>query len=122
MTQRRRVVITGLGIVSPLGCDLGMFWHLLSHGESGIKPITTFDTSPFNASLAGERSVEGRGVKGGDGLNAAFAMAQQVPKHAQIAAQRRHDSQSGNHDSTTLCHDSTSSCIADIAAPSSRWL
>lgn len=54
MTHRRRVVITGLGIVSPLGCDLGMFWHLLSRGESGIKPITSFDTSPFNASLAGE--------------------------------------------------------------------
>jgi 3-oxoacyl-(acyl-carrier-protein) synthase len=54
MTKRRRVVITGLGIVSPLGCDLSMFWHLLSRGESGIKPITSFDTSPFNASLAGE--------------------------------------------------------------------
>lgn len=54
MTSHRRVVITGLGIVSPLGCDLSMFWHLLSRGESGIKPITSFDTSPFNASLAGE--------------------------------------------------------------------
>lgn len=54
MTNRRRVVITGLGIVSPLACDLSMFWHLLSRGETGIKPITSFDTSPFNASLAGE--------------------------------------------------------------------
>ncbi|MEO6544048.1 MAG: beta-ketoacyl synthase N-terminal-like domain-containing protein, partial [Nitrospiraceae bacterium] len=56
MTQRRRVVITGMGIVSPLGCDLGMFWHQLSRGESGIRPITSFDTSPFHASLAGEVS------------------------------------------------------------------
>lgn len=54
MTNRRRVVITGLGVVSPLGCDLSMFWHLLSRGETGIKPITSFDTSPFHASLAGE--------------------------------------------------------------------
>ena len=54
MTHRRRVVITGMGIVSPLGCDLGMFWHLLTRGESGIRPITSFDTSPFHASLAGE--------------------------------------------------------------------
>lgn len=54
MTPRRRVVITGMGVVSPLGCDLGMFWHLLSAGESGITPITHFDTSPFQSSLAGE--------------------------------------------------------------------
>ncbi|MGQ0666239.1 MAG: beta-ketoacyl-[acyl-carrier-protein] synthase family protein [Nitrospiraceae bacterium] len=54
MTRRRRVVITGMGIVSPLGLDLRTFWHLLSQGRSGIKPITSFDTSPFNASLAGE--------------------------------------------------------------------
>ena len=54
MTNRRRVVITGMGIVSPLGLDLRTFWHLLSQGCSGIKPITSFDTSPFNASLAGE--------------------------------------------------------------------
>lgn len=54
MTTRRRVVITGMGIVSPLGLDLRTFWHLLSQGRSGIKPITSFDTSPFNASLAGE--------------------------------------------------------------------
>lgn len=54
MTNHRRVVITGLGIVSPLGCDLSTFWHLLSRGETGIKPIRSFDTAPFNASLAGE--------------------------------------------------------------------
>jgi 3-oxoacyl-[acyl-carrier-protein] synthase II len=54
MTRPRRVVITGLGVVSPLGCNIDMFWHLLSRGENGIKPITSFDTSPFHASLAGE--------------------------------------------------------------------
>ena len=54
MTNRRRVVITGMGVVSPLGFDLRTFWHLLSQGRSGISPITSFDTSPFNASLAGE--------------------------------------------------------------------
>ena len=54
MTHRRRVVITGLGVISPLGCNVDMFWHLLSRGETGIKPIRSFDTSPFSASLAGE--------------------------------------------------------------------
>ena len=34
--------------------DLRTFWHLLSQGKSGIRPITSFDTSPFTASLAGD--------------------------------------------------------------------
>jgi len=50
----RRVVITGMGVVSPLGCTLDLFWHLLSRGESAVKPITSFDTSPFHACLAAE--------------------------------------------------------------------
>ena len=54
MNRPRRVVITGLGIVSPLGCDPATFWHLLSNGESGVGPISSFDTSPFQSSLAGE--------------------------------------------------------------------
>jgi 3-oxoacyl-[acyl-carrier-protein] synthase II len=54
MRNNRRVVITGMGVVSPLGLDLRTFWHLLSHGRSGVAPITSFDTSPFSASLAGE--------------------------------------------------------------------
>ena len=54
MRRHRRVVITGMGIVSPLGADLRTFWHFLSRGRNGIHPITSFDTSPFTASLAGE--------------------------------------------------------------------
>ena len=54
MKQMRRVVITGLGIVSPLGNNLQTFWHLLSTGQSGIAPLSSFDTAPFSSSLAGE--------------------------------------------------------------------
>lgn len=50
----RRVVITGMGIVSPLGCTLDLFWHLLSMGESAVKPVTSFDTSPFQTCLGAE--------------------------------------------------------------------
>lgn len=54
MNAPRRVVMTGLSVISPLGCDLGTFWHLLSQGSSGVAPITSFDTSPFGSSLGAE--------------------------------------------------------------------
>lgn len=50
----RRVVLTGLGIVSPLGLDLKLFWHYLSGGHSGIRPIQSFDTRGLSSSLGGE--------------------------------------------------------------------
>ena len=54
MAEQRRVVITGMGVISPLGNDLRTFWHLLSEGESGVRPLSSFDTSPFSTSLAAE--------------------------------------------------------------------
>lgn len=50
----RRVVITGLGIVSPLGLDLKLFWHYLSGGHSGIRPIQSFETKGLSSSLGAE--------------------------------------------------------------------
>ena len=51
---RRRVVITGLGIVSPLGLGAKDNWDALIQGRSGIGPITRFDTSAFACRIAGE--------------------------------------------------------------------
>jgi len=51
---KRRVVITGLGIVSPIGNDIDTVWDNLVNGRSGIGRITRFDPSPFNAQIAGE--------------------------------------------------------------------
>ena len=50
----RRVVITGLGITSPLGTGLEKNWDALSNGRSGIGPITRFDASDFAVKFAGE--------------------------------------------------------------------
>ncbi len=50
----RRVVITGLGLVTPLGHDLETFWTRLLAGESGIDRITSFDPSKFDTQIAGE--------------------------------------------------------------------
>ena len=41
----RRVVVTGLGLVTPLGADVETTWQNLIAGKSGIGPITRFDTS-----------------------------------------------------------------------------
>ena len=52
--SKRRVVITGLGILSPLGNDLASSWQGIVDGRSGIGPITNFDASAFATRIAGE--------------------------------------------------------------------
>jgi 3-oxoacyl-[acyl-carrier-protein] synthase II len=52
--MRRRVVITGVGIVSPLGLDAPSTWGALLDGKSGIGPITRFDASAYPCRIAGE--------------------------------------------------------------------
>ena len=52
--SERRVVITGIGVVTPLGCDLNTFWQNLIAGNSGIAPITRFDTTNFDSKIGGE--------------------------------------------------------------------
>ena len=50
----RRVVVTGLGVVTPLGHDLNSFWQNLITGQCGIDKITAFDTSAYATQIAGE--------------------------------------------------------------------
>ncbi len=52
----KRVVITGLGIVSPLGCELDTFWENVKAGKSGIDKITKFDATDYASQIAGEVS------------------------------------------------------------------
>ena len=54
MSSKRRVVVTGLGIVSPLGNDLETTWKNLLNGESGAARITKFDASDFSTTFAAE--------------------------------------------------------------------
>jgi 3-oxoacyl-[acyl-carrier-protein] synthase II len=50
----KRVVITGMGVVSPVGNDTESFWQALKNGESGAGPITRFDTTDFVTRYAAE--------------------------------------------------------------------
>jgi len=50
----RRVVVTGLGLISPVGSEKETFWKALTGGQSGISTITLFDASDFPVRIAGE--------------------------------------------------------------------
>ena len=50
----RRVVITGLGIISAIGNDVETFWSNLSAGNSGIGPITSIDTTNVKINVGAE--------------------------------------------------------------------
>jgi 3-oxoacyl-[acyl-carrier-protein] synthase II len=52
--SRRRVVITGLGAVSPVGNDVQTTWQNIVAGKSGIDRISRFDASAFTSQIAGE--------------------------------------------------------------------
>jgi 3-oxoacyl-[acyl-carrier-protein] synthase II len=53
-SSRRRAVITGLGIISPIGLDRAAFWQALTGQRSGIRTITNFDVSGLPTRIAGE--------------------------------------------------------------------
>lgn len=52
--MKKRVVVTGLGAITPIGSGIDMFWSALTRGESGIGVITKFDASEYTTRIAGE--------------------------------------------------------------------
>jgi 3-oxoacyl-[acyl-carrier-protein] synthase II len=54
MEPKRRVVVTGLGVVSAVGNSVPQFWDSLKRGRDGMRPITLFDTSPLRTHNGGE--------------------------------------------------------------------
>jgi len=54
MSGERRVVVTGMGVISPIGSTVKEFWDSLENGRSGIGTITRFDVSNFKTRIAGE--------------------------------------------------------------------
>ncbi len=64
----RRVVVTGVGLVTPLACGVEQTWRRLLAGESGIRHIEKFDVSDITCKIAGQ-------VPRGDGSDGTFNAA-----------------------------------------------
>ena len=54
MNNNTRVVVTGMGAVTPIGNDVETFWEGLKAGKKGFGPITYFDTSDFKSKIAAQ--------------------------------------------------------------------
>ena len=54
----RRVVVTGLGLVSPVGNDVNSSWNNIIQGQSGVKPITAFDVAEFETKFAATVEID----------------------------------------------------------------
>lgn len=80
----RRVVITGLGIVSPVGSDINSAWKNITEGRSGIGPIARFDASRFSTTFSGE--VSGFDVNDYDYLNSKIVRQTDAFIHYGVAA------------------------------------
>ena len=52
--MKKRVVITGLGVITPVGNDVSSFWQSLIDGKSGVGPNTSFDAAGFDSRIAAE--------------------------------------------------------------------
>ncbi|MDO5293825.1 MAG: beta-ketoacyl-ACP synthase II [bacterium] len=78
--MRRRVVVTGMGAVTPIGNTVDEYWEGILHNKVGIGPITKFDTTEYKATLAAE-------VKGFDGKKLlGFKQAKRMDLFSQYAA------------------------------------
>ena len=78
--SKRRVVVTGMGIVSPVGNDIASAWENVLKGNSGIGPVTNFDASAYATRIAGE-------VRDFDPVDAYFA-GTDTPEGEQRASRR----------------------------------
>ncbi|MCH2108183.1 MAG: beta-ketoacyl-ACP synthase II [Polyangiaceae bacterium] len=91
----RRVVVTGIGAVSPCGLDVESSWKAISQGESGIAPITRFDAADYAVRIAGELKgfsvtdyIEKKKVREGDAfIHYAIAAADEAVKSSGLAVE-----------------------------------
>ncbi|HVW89597.1 MAG TPA: beta-ketoacyl-ACP synthase II [Gaiellaceae bacterium] len=91
MTPERRVVVTGLGLVSALGCSVEESWSALLAGKAGAGPISRFDAAEFPVRIA----CEVGGLEVGDYLDQKTARRMDRCSHLAVAAARQAEADSG---------------------------
>ena len=89
--MRRRAVITGLGVISPVGIGKETFWEAISSGRSGVGRITRFDSSPFPIQIA----AEVRGFDPGDYMDRKTVERTERSTHLAVAAAKMAAQDSG---------------------------
>ena len=87
----RRVVVTGLGVISSVGNDVDTAWTNLVNGVSGLGPITRFDTTPYEAKLGGEV----KDFVAADWMDAKAARRSESSMHFGVAAAKQALADSG---------------------------
>src|SRR4051812_6195440 len=96
----RRVVVTGMGMVTPVGRDLESTWSALLEGKSGVGPISLFDARTFPTRIAAEakdfrledyRPDAARWVDHSRNTKFALAAAQMAMDHAGLLESPEHD-------------------------------
>ena len=81
----KRVVVTGMGLVTPLGCGLEYPWKRLLECQSGIRSIDRFDTSDLPAKIAGQLPLgggEGELDRKSTRLNSSHSSVSRMPSSA----------------------------------------
>ncbi|HOM12721.1 MAG TPA: beta-ketoacyl-[acyl-carrier-protein] synthase family protein [Rubrivivax sp.] len=87
MSQRRRVAITGLGLVTPVGNDVASTWHSLLAGRSGAAAIASFDASGFPVRIAAEvKALDDAAVLRAAGERKLLKLANRSHRFALVAA------------------------------------
>jgi 3-oxoacyl-[acyl-carrier-protein] synthase II len=87
----RRIAVTGLGVISPVGNDVTTAWAHLVDGVSGLGPITRFDTGPYEAKLGGEV----QGFDATEWMDAKAARRSESSLHFGVAAAKQALADSG---------------------------
>ena len=91
MEQTRRVVVTGLGVISPVGNTVDECWNNLKNGVHGIGPITLFDTTDYKTKIAAEvKNFDPRAYMDKTEVLRSDAFAQYGVAAAAQAVERRH--------------------------------
>ena len=115
------VVITGMGVVSPIGCDESSFWESLCAGRSGAKVITSLDTTDLPRKVACfiDEPVD-TGIKGGRASRLAIAASRQALADAKLAGGVPTDARTTVLIGTTM--GETEYIEANLSSPADRWL